>query len=274
MGVGDVLRGESGCLFTSPWNKCARGETNKRQIFQEKDPRATLLKNVSPIRFEAGLLCWTQPAEIIACFPRLSGSDVGLGASLGDQRSSARLSASVGQRPHHLSLTRGILSRLFPARAPLFPGRPCTDPSFSWAWSQMKPFWLHQPLDKPLFQTLTRWHFSACQHLTVFLWSSAFPEMWSQAPKLFFVVVVVLKSEIFWRHFFIGVELLYNVVLASALRPYESATCTQISPPPWASLPRPVPPSPQSPELSSLCSPLALYVMHDSVYKSMRGLPC
>ena len=54
----------------------------------------------------------------------------------------------------------------------------------------------------------------------------------------------------------IGVELLYNVALVSAVQPSDSAICIHVSPPSWISFPRPPshPSRPsQSTELRSLC---------------------
>ena len=55
----------------------------------------------------------------------------------------------------------------------------------------------------------------------------------------------------------IGGQLLYNIVLISAIHQHESATGVHMSPPSWTPLPSPTPSHPsrlsQSPGLSSLC---------------------
>ena len=77
-------------------------------------------------------------------------------------------------------------------------------------------------------------------------------------------------------HFFcIGIQLLYNVVLVSAVQQCESATCTHTSPPSWASLPPSVPPlwgiTEHQAELPALHGrfPLAVYFTHGSVNMSV-----
>ena len=76
---------------------------------------------------------------------------------------------------------------------------------------------------------------------------------------------------------FIGVQLLYNGVLISAVQRSESAMCIPISPPSWTSLP-PQPPIPpiqviteRQAELPVLYSrfPLAICFTHGSVYMSI-----
>ena len=58
------------------------------------------------------------------------------------------------------------------------------------------------------------------------------------------------KKNGFFKLIFIGVQLLYNVVLVSAVQQSESAICIHISPLFWISFPFS---SPQSTEQSSLC---------------------
>ena len=86
-------------------------------------------------------------------------------------------------------------------------------------------------------------------------------------------------TQCFLNFFFlIGVQLLYNVVLVSAVQQSESAICIHISPPSWTSLPPHTPPIPPTQvktehgaELPALYSrlPLAICFTHGSVYMSI-----
>ena len=65
--------------------------------------------------------------------------------------------------------------------------------------------------------------------------------------------------------FFIGIYLLYNIILVSAVQQSESAICIHICPPSWISLPTPIPSHPsrssQSTMLSFLCLISASYCL-------------
>ena len=61
------------------------------------------------------------------------------------------------------------------------------------------------------------------------------------------------KSRFYFNFFFIGVQLLYNVALLSAVQQSESAVCIHVSPPSWTPHSHPLSGSSRSPKLSTLC---------------------
>ena len=61
--------------------------------------------------------------------------------------------------------------------------------------------------------------------------------------RILFLQITPLNSTFFFYwFFFIGVQLLYNVVLVSVVQWSDSTICVHISPPSWTSLPFPTPP--------------------------------